>query len=520
MPKTDATMQEADTEESWEVLSRTNSDSSGDSRTPVALHFPVDLIPRAASEALAFPTVSKQTTPSPRRMSLDDRILAGRRKLAAGRQRAMNPSIAKAGGPEAGSTHMEVESDSDDSSSLDSSSCGPTTGTTAGAGVTSIAPGGGDLGPGEVELLGTPQQPFFGVLAGESWYSVPVTTESTNAAEGVAEQDSQQTPLTIVFTGAIGSGKSASCNTVLDVETFTARHAAGPVTKDTATAELTIEGGRRVTIVDTPGLGQEGAREAVLEALRDAAVGGGAVALVLVISVAAPYVAGQAAAVAALIESAGQAVLSHTLLLFTHGDALEADRAFLPNYLDEAPPALQELLACVDGRTVMVDNTAKGKGRQDSVEALLSLAASAAVLDASASWLPPTAEHQDVREGREQAADGHENLAVHRGPSDVSRLRKAVVYSIAACGMVGLRVLTSGGGAFARGGGGGGGNGPISISGRVSTPLLWGPQSWRLEDDDGAIDRLVSAEDTPAARTSNLDADCGAFVEVAAIALL
>lgn len=86
--------------------------------------------------------------------------------------------------------------------------------------------------------------------------------------------------------GAIGSGKSASCNTVLgafpayrpsvsmlqpffgtactvfkvticegcaDVETFTARHAAGPVTKDTATAELTIEGGRRVTIVDTPG---------------------------------------------------------------------------------------------------------------------------------------------------------------------------------------------------------------------------------------------------------------------------
>lgn len=54
----------------------------------------------------------------------------------------------------------------------------------------------------------------------------------------------------------------------------------------------------------------------------------------------------------------------------------------------------QELLACVDGRTVMVDNTAKGKGRQDSVEALLSLAASAAVLDASASWLPPTAEHQ------------------------------------------------------------------------------------------------------------------------------
>lgn len=56
----------------------------------------------------------------------------------------------------------------------------------------------------------------------------------------------------------------------------------------------------------------------------------------------------------------------------------------------------QELLECVDGRTVVVDNTAKGKGRQDSVEALLSLAASAAALDASASWLPPTAEHPQV----------------------------------------------------------------------------------------------------------------------------
>lgn len=37
-----------------------------------------------------------------------------------------------------------------------------------------------------------------------------------------------------------------------------------------------------------------------------------------------------------------------------------------------------------------------------------------------------------MQEGGEQAADGHQDLAVHCGPSDVSRLRKAVVYSIAA----------------------------------------------------------------------------------------
>lgn len=79
----DTTMREAaDIEDSWEVLS---SNSSCDSRTPVALHFPVDLMPRATSEALPSDAVSKpwDLANPPRPTSLDDASLAWRRKTAA-----------------------------------------------------------------------------------------------------------------------------------------------------------------------------------------------------------------------------------------------------------------------------------------------------------------------------------------------------------------------------------------------------------------------------------------------------
>ncbi len=48
----------------------------------------------------------------------------------------------------------------------------------------------------------------------------------------------------------------------------------------------------------------------------------------------------------------------------------------------------QRLVERVGRRTLLLDNTAQGKDREGYVEALLTLASSAAVEDASVAWLP------------------------------------------------------------------------------------------------------------------------------------
>ncbi len=83
--------------------------------------------------------------------------------------------------------------------------------------------------------------------------------------------------------------------------------------------------------------------------------------------------------------------------------------------------------------------------------------------------------------------------------------------------MVGLRVLTSGGGTFNRGSSGGSICSVGAAPGVISPAALCGPLSWRLEDDDTAGDNRA---ETGAADSSGLEADCEAFVQVAATTLL
>lgn len=78
-----------------------------------------------------------------------------------------------------------------------------------------------------------------------------------------------------------------------------------------------------------------------MEALRGAAASGAATVLALVISVAAPNVAKQVAAAAAVLQAAGSSGASHAIVVLTHADVMELDCALLPSYLATAPSALQ-----------------------------------------------------------------------------------------------------------------------------------------------------------------------------------
>jgi hypothetical protein len=114
--------------------------------------------------------------------------------------------------------------------------------------------------------------------------------------------------------------------------------------------------------IDTPGLcDDEREPESLLEEIERcvAVAPDGVDAFVLVFSAAGRVTAEELAAVDALKSRFGaRAFTDRLLVVFTHGDALEADRSTLAEYLEDAPAALAALLGLARGRVMQCDNRA------------------------------------------------------------------------------------------------------------------------------------------------------------------
>lgn len=238
-------------------------------------------------------------------------------------------------------------------------------------------------------------------------------------------------------------------------------------------------------------------------ALRDHSLQGGSVVLGLTVSLSMAFDDAQAAALSALLTAAGPDAAAHAVLLFTHGDASDQDRTFLPNYLDEAPAALQEIARAVGGRTAVLANAVEGTSgdTDDSCSPqllhVLALATAVAAHGDSGPWVRHVCHDDSVSQ---RSAGG-----------DVSRLRKAVVYSLAACGMMGLRVLTSGGSGFVKKR-----EGPCYDNSEPNWPssaphMCCTPPVWHL-NEDAARGSGNDSDTSDGAQRS----DSEAFVEVAA----